>query len=61
MDLDQLIAIKDADGYDWLPSEQRFVPREDGPARGGLPVTVQGALEGLDPARYLDRSDELGH
>jgi hypothetical protein len=59
-DLDQLIEIMNADGYDWRPSEQQFVPRDDGPARGKLPLTVQGAIEGLDPGRYLDRMDELG-
>jgi len=58
--LDELIRVMDADGYDWLPGEQRFVPRDDGPARGKLPLTVQAALEGLDPARHLDRGDELG-
>jgi hypothetical protein len=36
------------------------VPRDDGPAAGKLPLTVQGAIEGLDPGRYLDRGDELG-
>jgi hypothetical protein len=60
MELARLIRIMDADGYDWLADERRFVPRDDGPARGGLPLSVQGALEGLDPSRYLDRGDELG-
>jgi hypothetical protein len=60
MSLDELIKLMDADGYDWLSGERRFVPRDGGPADGKLPLSVQAALEGLDPDRYLDRSDGLG-
>ena len=55
----QLVAYYDREGYDYLPDEGRFVPREDGPAAGRLPLSVQAALEGWDPDRFLDRSDEL--
>lgn len=57
--LRHLVEIMDAEGYDWDPEYREFTPRADGPAAGHLVIGIRPALEGYDPDRYLDRSDEL--
>ena len=51
-DMDALIAHYDAKGYDWLPAEQAFMPRADGPAEDD-----QAAIEGFDASAPLGADD----
>jgi hypothetical protein len=58
-DRQHLIEIMDGEGYDWDAAEGVFVPRRDGPMAGGMVLSILAALQGYDPDRYLDRSDEV--
>lgn len=57
--LEAVVSCYEREGFDYLADERRFMPRKDGPARGRLPLSLHSALVAWDPARFLDRSDEL--